>query len=129
MAKLKLNKEIIDSFCNGLSIGLTARAACDYAGISEQSYYTYINQAKEDIDAGKKTIYSEFFESVKKARAAFRIYHMSKIRDAAESGNWQASAWSLERLFPEEYGKQDRVIISEIDQNIIDEVEKAVLEE
>ena len=125
--KIKLDKETAENFCKGLSLGLTAKGACDYAGISEQTYYTYLKQGREDAEDGKVTIFSDFLESVKRARASFRIYHMSKIREAAESGNWQASAWSLERLFPDEYGKQDKIIVSEVEQNIIDEVEKAVL--
>ena len=129
MAYLKLDKELAERFCKGLSIGLTVKGACDYAGISEQSFYSYMKQAKDDEEKGKKSVFTEFFESVKKAKASFRIYHMTKIREAAESGNWQASAWSLERLFPDEYGRQDKLVVAEIDQSVIDEVEKAVFEE
>ena len=58
-------------------------------------------------------------ESVKKAKAAFRLFHMKQIRDAAASGNWQASAWSLERCFPDEYGRFVKV---EADNGILTEL-------
>ena len=109
MAKSKMTDDLIRNYCNAVSLGLTTRASCDYAGISQQAYYSYVKKAEEDIAKGKKTKYVEFYDAVKKAEASFRVFHMSKIRDAAESGSWQASAWSLERRFPEEYGKHVQV--------------------
>lgn len=129
MAKKKLTDELIKNISKALSLGLNVRGACDYAGISEPTYYAYMAQAEEDIRHEAKSKYVEFFNSVKTAKAAFRIYHMTKIREAAENGSWQASAWSLERLFPDEYGRQDKIVITETDPAIIDEVERAVIGE
>lgn len=114
MAKSKLTDEFIEDFCKAISLGLSINAACDYCGISNVSYFSYINKAKDDIEKGVgNSKYVKFFNRVKKAKSNFKAYHMAKIREAAESGNWQASAWSLERCYPNEYGKTVQVETSE----------------
>lgn len=35
--------------------------------------------------------------------------HLNNIKEAGELGQWQASAWMLERKFPDKYGKKDTV--------------------
>lgn len=104
--KPKLTKEFTEDFCRALSMGLSNKAACDYTGIVEATLYEYLKKAEIDERLGKKTIYTEFLKSYKKAKAGFRLYHLAKIRQASESGSWQASAWTLERCCPEEYGRQ-----------------------
>lgn len=103
MAKLKLTNELIEDMKKALAMGLTNKAVCDYLGINETTFYAYYNQGEEDFNAGKKTIFVKFFKSYKKAKADFRIYHLAKIRQASESGSWQASAWCLERCMPDEF--------------------------
>ena len=47
----------------------------------------------------------EFSESIKRALAqsiANRLAHISRV---ADSGNWRAAAWLLERMAPESFGK------------------------
>lgn len=119
----KLTKELIDDFSKAISIGLNIKASCDYAGISEPSYYAYMKKAEEDFDNNVESLNTEFFNAVKKAEASFRVYHMSKIRDAAEGGSWQASAWSLERRFPNEFGKHVSV---EADNGILNDLLTAI---
>ena len=101
----KLTDEMIENFCRAQQLGLSVKASCDYCGITDRAYYKYIEKAKEDMEKGLKTKYVQFFHKVKKASADFRAYHMLKIREASESGTWQASAWLLERCYPEEYGR------------------------
>ena len=68
-----------------------------------------MEKAKEDMEEGLNTKYVQFFHKVKKASADFRAYHMLKIREAGDSGTWQASAWLLERCYPEEFGRSINV--------------------
>lgn len=104
-ARCKITPEMTKSFMEAVKLGLTNRAACDYAGISEAAFYNYLNWAERDIGLGKQSPYVEFFEALKKAKAQFRAYHMNNIRKASEGGQWQASAWTLERCCPDEYGR------------------------
>lgn len=47
----------------------------------------------------------EFLATLKKAEADGKLRHLRKIRKADA---WQASAWFLERKYPEEYGRKER---------------------
>lgn len=104
-ARCKITPEMTKAFMEAVKLGLSNRAACDYAGISQSSFYLYLQYAEQDNADGKTTIYSEFVEHLKKAKAQFRAYHMKNIRKASEGGQWQASAWTLERCCPDEYGR------------------------
>lgn len=125
MAKTKLTNEFIADFNRALALGLTNKAACDYCGISEPTLYSYINKGEQDFNNDKNTMEAKFFKSLKKSRADFRLFHLIKIRDAAEHGSWQASAWTLERCCPDEYGK---VVKSDSDNGILPELLRKIEE-
>ena len=103
MAKSKLTEELIEDMKKAVAMGLTNKAVCDYIMLSEPSFYEYYNRGEADFNKGKDTLFAKFFKSYKKAKADFRIYHLAKIRQASESGSWQASAWCLERCMPDEF--------------------------
>lgn len=126
MARSKLTDELIENLCKAISMGLSENAACDYAGISDVTLYKYKRQAEEDMAQGKKTKFVRFLNQFKKAKANFRAFHMLKIREAAESGSWQASAWTLERCCPAEYGRQVKI---ENDNGILGELLAAIKED
>jgi len=69
-------------------------AAC--AGISKDTLYKWLS-----ADA-------DFADAVKEAQAAAEALHISNIAKAAFDGTWQASAWYLERKYPDRFGRQDR---------------------
>lgn len=106
MARLKLTDELINELCKYKRSGLTNKSVCDAAGISERSFYDYMKRAEADLEAGKKTIFSRFIQSYKKAETVHKMKRLAQIQAAAEGGNWQAAAWELERCYPDEYGKR-----------------------
>lgn len=101
--KSKLTDEIIEDIKKAVAMGLNNKAVCDYVGLSEPTFYDYYAKGEEDFNNNVESQFSKFFKSYKKARADFRIYHLAKIRQASESGSWQASAWCLERCMPDEF--------------------------
>ena len=110
----KLTPELQQEFIAAIESGLTNKSACDYVGIDESTFYSWLNIArKAELEAAEngtkipKNIkpFSEFSKSLKKAEARFKAYHCKNIKRAGDEGAWQASAWLLERKFPEEYGK------------------------
>jgi hypothetical protein len=51
----------------------------------------------------------DFEELVQKCQATCEFSHLQNIEMAGKFGQWQASAWFLERKFPKKYGKKDTI--------------------
>jgi hypothetical protein len=105
-AILDVNPEITKRLCEILSLGNYIEAACAYVGISETSYYAWVQRGEKDLKAGKESSFTEFVKATKKARAEAEVVSVARIRDAASSGEWQADAWFLERSFPDRWGRR-----------------------
>jgi hypothetical protein len=67
-----------------------------------------------------EAVYFQYFQSIKKAISDSHTLHLARIFEAAKQPkNWTASAWYLERRFPESYSNRDwRVIQKETQRNI-----------
>lgn len=83
-----------DKLCQAIELGATYRLACQYAGIAESVFYEW------------KAENAEFAEAIQKAEGKGAISHLARIKQASTDGNWQASAWVLERRYPDEYGRR-----------------------
>ena len=55
----------------------------------------------------------EFFEDLKKADAECEGACLEKIDDAIKSGSWQAAAWKLERKFKSDWGRFEKVALTD----------------
>lgn len=94
-------------------------SACAKAGITRQTFYNWMNDGEEaltnyltsniEIPADKKR-YVEFFDTVKRAQADAQDNVLMPIRKG--KFGWQAQAWILERLFPQEFGRTQRHEVS-----------------
>lgn len=105
----KLNEQTQAVLVDAIRKGNYIDNAAAMAGITESSYYLWIERGEADIEAGKTTTYSEFSEAIKRAKAEGEQIDLDHIADAAGKGNWQAAAWRLERRFPTKWGKQDKL--------------------
>ena len=103
--KPMLTKELSDKICAFIASGLTKKGAASAVCMSERTFYDCISRGEADIEKNKDTIYSQFVQSVKAAEAQFKLTHIKNIKNAAQDGSWQASAWMLERCYRDEYGK------------------------
>jgi len=93
-----------DKLCQAIELGATYRLACQYGNISHETF----SQWREK--------YPEFVEAINRAEGKGAISNLAIIRNSAkgwtdETGkqyppNWQASAWVLERRYPEQYGRR-----------------------
>ena len=96
----KYTQERANIFINSLTSLSGKVAACEAAGISYktfQHWYRTLPEFQEMVD-------DAISESIAKGRqiAIAAIFkHMDK--------NWMAAAWWLERNFPDEYGRRDRI--------------------
>lgn len=75
--------------------------ACRYGGVSFETFNEWRKQ------------YPEFSEQVKEAEGEAVKGWLDHIETAAKNGSWQAAAWKLERRYPHEFGRRDRMPIDE----------------
>jgi len=108
----KFTKLVKDAVLEALSLGTSKAEAAEAAGISSSCLSNWEALGHKDIKAGKKTPYGDFVGQIKATRAASVAFHLKCIRDASKAGKWQASAWWLERLHHERYGKTPDTIIN-----------------
>ena len=91
--KSKYTPDVVDKLTQAIRLGATYVLACDYAGISERTFRSWMET------------YPPFLQSVKEAEGAAAVGWLAKIEKAASDGNWQAAAWKLERRYPRMYGR------------------------
>lgn len=96
----KLTPETQKLIVDALSVGATHRLACEYAGIVQETFYTWLEKGRE----GKEP-YAEFLEQVSRTQGRAAVGWLAKIEASANAGDWRAVAWKLERRYPEEFGK------------------------
>jgi len=117
----KLTKELVKDFCKVIEEGNTFKTACGIVGIDESTFYKWkkfyvelekgrsYDEVKEELKININTqMLSDFFKSIKKSEAEAKRRNVLIIQTKAKE-NWQASAWWLERRYPDEYGRRDRV--------------------
>ncbi|MEN6515136.1 MAG: hypothetical protein ABFC87_01840, partial [Fervidobacterium sp.] len=108
-AKGKLTKELIEKAADIIARGNYYKVAIDILGIDDKTWYNWLRQGEIDANKGINSLNFQFFQSIKKAEADAIDRNLSIIQKAAMEGNWQASAWYLERKYPEQWGKRDNV--------------------
>ena len=111
-----LTQEVSDQICTALRAGNYQEIAARFAGISETSYWRWLDRGrkertrveKEGCEPSDKELrYYQFACEVDKARAASEVRYVGLIANAA-SETWQAAAWYLERSRPAKWGRRDR---------------------
>ena len=105
MAKTKLTPELQKEFCNAIENGSSILGACGYVGISEKTYYNWIERAEE---AKTRTKFVKFKEAVDKAKAK-ALHNFEQVITRASLEHWQAAAWMLERRHSNLYGKREKI--------------------
>lgn len=109
----KLSPDIQQRIVQAISTGNTRRTAAAYAGIGERTLYTWL--------ARKSGQYEQFRQAIQKAEADAEVANVTLIRQAATGGTWQAAAWWLERMRPNDFGRKDRVKL-EVDQAAVAQI-------
>lgn len=107
--KSKLTHELIEKAVKIIERGNYDKVAIDALGIDKVTWYEWMRQGEIDANKGINSLKAYFFNSIKKAEATAIDRNLSIIQKAAMEGNWQASAWYLERKYPEQWGKRDNV--------------------
>ncbi len=99
--KSKFTALVKGRLSEALRLGSTRKMACAYAGIAYSTLNYWIKEERRD---GRK--YRGINQLVIEAEAVAGQVHMRAIHEAAEKGDWRASAWWLERRHYHDYGKR-----------------------
>lgn len=97
----KLSEQLIRDAEKYVSAGLTNADACRVLGISESTLYKWLQEPRRGLEV-------KLFDALEKARTLRKAAMLQTITKAAREGTWQAAAWYLERVYPEEYARPDR---------------------
>lgn len=91
---------------SAISKGATYILACNYAGISYNTFLSWMRKGEQQLENEEEgNEYLKFYCEVKKAEGIAVTSWLTLIEQAAKNGNWQAAAWKLERRYPNEYGR------------------------
>lgn len=107
---LDLTLEAIEEIISYLEEGWGIKGAADMVGITAPTLRKWIRTGMQDVNAGRDTKHAESTLRFKRAMAMFRGERITQLKKAGENpAFWASAAWLLERMYPEEFGRQDKV--------------------
>ena len=98
----KFNEKTIEMILKARESGLNQKECAEVAGINEATLYKWLNKGKK----AKRGKYRDFYNDFQMAKNKNKLFHLKKIHEAEA---WTASAWYLERVYPDEFGRKDRM--------------------
>lgn len=100
-AHAKKSPERQEIVLKGLRLGLTLTEAASYAGVTRVTVRAW--RMEDPV----------FDDGCRSARAQLEAAMLARIEIASqEPKNWGAAAWKLERLFPDRYGRAQRLEVT-----------------
>jgi|TARA_Y100000114_G_C11721560_1_gene308747 hypothetical protein len=93
-----------------ISVGAYIEDACIFAGISSRQYRRWRELAEQGVEP-----YATRWVEINKSEANAVVRNLFNIQNASNNGTWQASAWLLERKYPDKYGRKETVNIIDSD--------------
>ncbi len=102
MAKTKLTDQLCDEICNDIKAGVPIIHAAIAHGIGQSTFYDWYNAGKNAKSGNKK----KFYDKVEEAKSVAITLRARRIYKAGET-SWQADAWWLERVDPNNFGRKD----------------------
>lgn len=103
----KLTPDVQNQVCTAIRAGNYIETSAAYAGISKATLYAWLTKGRRSSAAADRP-YREFVAAVERALAEAEVGDVARIKAAAEF-QWQASAWRLERKYPERWGRKSTV--------------------
>ena len=106
--KPKCTDKLIEEAVRLKKNGMNNKDMAAMLGIGETTFYRWL------LDDGNEQ-HRKFRESLENAEAEFFAALRSKVM-AHTDDSWQAAAWMLERLRPDEYGRRERhEVVAEVE--------------
>lgn len=101
-----LTEAVQQTIVEALELGVPREMAFADAHISRAVFYKWMARGREE----KTGRYVEFVDAVENAEAKAVGVYVKIIHKAAPT-SWQAAAWMLERRFPDQFARKDRISI------------------
>lgn len=98
-----LTSELAQRFLKAIAAGCPIDAACRIAGIHISTFYAWRDKGRRGAEP-----YCQFVEAVTRSQAVAEENLVSKV---ANSEDWRAAGWLLERRFNERWANKQRVNI------------------
>lgn len=98
----KLTKELVKKAIALKSDGMSDKDICIACGVSQTAFYRW------QENGGKSDLQRELVDGLKKAESNYKGALLRSIKEQGEK-DWRALCWLLERKYPEEYSRVDRV--------------------
>lgn len=100
--KPKLTTELAEEAIKLVKGGASNADVIAWLGVAEGTFYSWIRDPKNKAQQALS-------QGMKKAETERKLWHLQRIHKAAEDGDWKASAWYLERRYPNEYARTQRI--------------------
>jgi hypothetical protein len=103
-----LTPELTAEIVRRLSIGAYVHDVMQSLGLQRQTFYAWTERGEADKEAGRETVFADFADATKRARAEARVTAVGYVRQAMAS-DWRAAMTFLERTDPEHWSRRRRV--------------------
>lgn len=112
--KSKLTAELTEVFCENIELGLSYNLSCQAVGITFATFNEWMKAGAK----GKDKIFCDFYNAVRASEAACAKKCLTRIRAAAERGSLAGDMWLLERRYPADYGRKDKLDLKAQTENL-----------
>ena len=119
----KFSPDVAARIVGAVQIGAPLEVAAIAAGIDRSTLYLWMKaggkqraRRRPHLDSDGRPVLStlrDFFDAVNKAAGSTEVRCLKYIDDAAKGGAWQAAAWRLERMKPQDYARPAQRVIHE----------------
>jgi hypothetical protein len=103
---LKLTPDRRRAIVKSARIGATREDAAAAAGIHIATFYRWMEQGEADIEHGRRSVFRDLCEGVRKAEGKARVAAVGVVEQAIRDGNWQAGMTYLERRDPKHWARR-----------------------
>lgn len=104
----KLTKELAERIFANIARRVPKVLAAEAQGITERTFYNWVQWGKEDCDNGVASAYADFFQRLREVEQDLIVSHTDRI--ASGQLGWQSGAWLLERLAWKHFGNNTAII-------------------
>lgn len=96
--------EQVEGMLSAIELGMNFSRAAELVGLLPATARNWLNRGEDELLEGKETDYTEFALRYHSAMGKFQALNLEIIKEAGTArGQWQASAWLLERRCPDEF--------------------------